>query len=71
MMLNTQNKKIEKVMVGHEKNARLDKKKSWLSKYHMMYMENPWEWIKNHGLSKIITFLFGLARITYQENSLL
>ena len=27
MMLNTQNKKIEKVMLGHEKNARLDKKK--------------------------------------------
>ena len=27
MMLNTQNKKIEKVMVGHEKDAYLNKKK--------------------------------------------
>ena len=32
MMLNTQNKKIEKVMVGHEKNASLDKKKKMIIK---------------------------------------
>ena len=33
-----------------------------------MYMENPREGIKkNHGLSKNITFLLGLASITYQK----
>ena len=32
MMLNTQKKEIEKVMVGHEKDAHLDKKKRLLSK---------------------------------------
>ena len=32
MMLNTQNKKIEKVMVGHEKDAHLDKKKKMIIK---------------------------------------
>ena len=26
-----------------------------------MYVENPREWIKNHGLSKNITFLLGLV----------
>ena len=31
-MLNTQNKKIEKVMVGHEKDAHLDKKKKMIIK---------------------------------------
>ena len=32
MMLNTQNKKIEKVMVGHENDAYLDKKKKMIIK---------------------------------------
>ena len=32
MMLNTQNKKIEKVIVGHEKDAHLDKKKKIIIK---------------------------------------
>ena len=32
MMLNTQNKKIEKVMVGHEKDAYLDKKNKMIIK---------------------------------------
>ena len=37
----------------------------------MMYVENPREGIKNHGLSKNITFLLGLARIMYKkENNL-
>ena len=32
MMLNTQKKEIEKVMVGHEKDAHLDKKKKMIIK---------------------------------------
>ena len=32
MMLNTQNKKIEKVTVGHEKDAYLEKKKKMIIK---------------------------------------
>ena len=32
MILNTQNKEIEKVMVGHEKDAHLDKKKKMIIK---------------------------------------
>ena len=32
-----------------------------------MYEENLREWIKNHGLSKNVTHLLGLARIMYQK----
>ena len=32
-----------------------------------MYVENPREGIKNHGLSKNITFLLSLAYIMYEK----
>ena len=46
MMLNTQNKKIEKVMVGHEKDAYLDKKNKMINKITHVVRENPREGIK-------------------------
>ena len=54
------------------KDAHLDKKKKMMTiKITQDVCENPREGIKNHGLSKNVTFLLGLARIMYQkENSL-
>ena len=60
-------KKITKVMVGHEKDAHLEKEKKLTIKTHSKYVENPREGIKNHDFSKNTTFLPGLASIMYQK----
>ena len=64
MILNTQNKEIKKVMVGHEKDAYLDKKKKMIIK--ITQDVNPREGIKkNYGLSKNVIFLLGSTCIIY------
>ena len=63
----TLKQEIKKVMIGHEKYAHLNKKKKLIIKTTQNVGGNPREGKKNHGLSKNITFLLGLACIVYEK----